>query len=113
LNRKDAVGAVAGRVNSVHVFLTHDQATRAWGRYCQRHHKDSCHKTLDARESDADFSDDNILQPHQPVTPSMAKAWSATAPVPKRQPEAKRKAKREVVKPLKREPVRLSPNTPA
>ncbi|KAJ7358566.1 hypothetical protein DFH08DRAFT_953691 [Mycena albidolilacea] len=83
--QKDAVGAAAGGVDSVHVFLTRDQATRAWGRWCQRHHKDGYHKTLDARESDADFSDDNIA-------------------------EAKREAKRDVVK---REPVRPSPNTPA
>ncbi|KAJ7878796.1 hypothetical protein B0H14DRAFT_2567091 [Mycena olivaceomarginata] len=121
LNRKDAVGAAAGGVDSVHVFLTRDQATRAWGRWCQRHHKDGCQKTLDARESDADFLDDNIVQPcqpRQPATASMAKPRSATAPIPKPrsatalipkcQAEAKREAKCDVVK---REPVRPSPNT--
>ncbi|KAJ7797960.1 hypothetical protein B0H14DRAFT_2618411 [Mycena olivaceomarginata] len=119
LNRKDAVGAAASGVDSVHVFLARDQATRAWGRWCQRHHKDGCHKTLDARESDADFSDDNIVQPcqpRQPATASMAKSWSATAPIPKPRsatapiPKRQAEAKRDVVK---REPVRPSPNTPA
>ncbi|KAJ7790836.1 hypothetical protein B0H14DRAFT_2625608 [Mycena olivaceomarginata] len=59
--KKADADAAAEHVDSVHIFKTRAQATRAWARHCRRRHTDGCHKTTGARayESDADSDTDN------------------------------------------------------
>ncbi|KAJ7802752.1 hypothetical protein B0H14DRAFT_3488162 [Mycena olivaceomarginata] len=63
--QKDALQAAGNKEDGVHVFITRNQATRAWARHCRRRHTTGCHKTRDpkAHPSDADSNTDSDTEP--------------------------------------------------
>ncbi|KAJ7862381.1 hypothetical protein B0H14DRAFT_3444757 [Mycena olivaceomarginata] len=63
--QKDALQAAGNKEDGVHVFITRNQATRAWARHCRRRHTAGCHKTRDpkAHPSDADSDTDSDIEP--------------------------------------------------
>ncbi|KAJ7880730.1 hypothetical protein B0H14DRAFT_2566129 [Mycena olivaceomarginata] len=72
--RKDALQA-AGNEDGVHVFITRNQATRAWTRHCCRRHTTGCHKTRDpkAHSGDMDSNTDSDTPAKRSKTPGSVK----------------------------------------
>jgi hypothetical protein len=72
--RKDALQA-AGNEDGVHVFITRNQATRAWARHCRRRHTTGCHKTRDpkAHSGDAHSDSDGDTPAKRSKTPGSVK----------------------------------------
>jgi hypothetical protein len=72
--RKDALQA-AGNEDGVHVFITRNQATRAWARHCRRRHTTGCHKTRDpkAHSGNVDSDTDSDTPAKRSKTPGSVK----------------------------------------
>ncbi|KAJ7789705.1 hypothetical protein B0H14DRAFT_3502703 [Mycena olivaceomarginata] len=64
-SQEKTLQAAGNKEDGVHVFITRNQATRAWARHCRRRHMTGCHKTRDpkAHPSDADSDTDSDTEP--------------------------------------------------
>ncbi|KAJ7857424.1 hypothetical protein B0H14DRAFT_2578317 [Mycena olivaceomarginata] len=69
--QKDALQEAGNKVDGVHVFITRDQATRAWARHCRRRHAGR-HQTRDPRAHLSDADSDTEGDTEVPPAPARA-----------------------------------------
>ncbi|KAJ7846820.1 hypothetical protein B0H14DRAFT_3454085 [Mycena olivaceomarginata] len=112
--QKDALQA-SGTEDGVHVFITCNQATRAWARHCRRRHTPGCHKTQDpkAHPSDADSNTDGDAPAKRRQTPVNVKQEKKPVMRPSTVRAALVPVKRAAYTPAPTLPVKRAAHTPA